>query len=99
MGWTIKLAPPLAAPDKIWILLFSEFKNPLIAGPGPTYAISTEFAKRDSITWGPLSKILLSIFVSELSFSEKNPFSIPTIGIAWPIFGKYAILRLFSSRS
>ena len=50
LGCTIKLAPPLAAPDKIWIFLFSEFKNPLIAGPGPTYATSTEFAKRDSIT-------------------------------------------------
>jgi len=30
-----------------------------MAGPGPTYAISTEFAKRDSITCGPLSKILV----------------------------------------
>jgi len=68
-----------------------------MAGPGPTYAISTEFAKRDSITCGPLSKILVLIFVSVLSFSTKNPFSIPTIGIACPIFGKYAIRRLFSS--
>ena len=92
----MKLAPPLAAPDKILIFLFSEFKNPLIAGPGPTYAISTEFAKSDSITCGPLSKILLLISVSESIFSKKNPFSIPTMGITCPTFGKYAILRLFS---
>ena len=57
----MKLAPPLAAPDKIFTLWFSDFKNPLIAGPGPTYAISMEPAKMDSITWGPASNNIGSI--------------------------------------
>jgi hypothetical protein len=35
-GCMIKLAPPLAAPDKILMSLPSDFKKPLMIGPGPT---------------------------------------------------------------
>ena len=78
----MKLAPPLAAPARIFTLLFSEFKKPLIAGPGPTYAKSTEFANSDSIDCGPLSKTRVSIIVAFPRLDSKNPFSIPTIGMA-----------------
>ena len=57
----MKLAPPLAAPAKILTSFPLDFRNPLITGPGPTYATSIELAKMDSITCGPLSKILVSI--------------------------------------
>ena len=45
----IKLAPPSAAPARIFNALPSDFKYPLITGPGPTYAISIEFENNDSI--------------------------------------------------
>ena len=92
----MKLAPPLAAPAKIFTLSWSDFKNAFIAGPGPTYAISIEFANNDSTTWGPLSNNFVSIKVSSPSSEEKIPFSIPTIGTAWPTFGKNATRILFS---
>ena len=76
LGWTIKLAPPLAAPDSITNSL-SDFKKPFIAGPGPTYARSIERENMDSITWGPLS----NNFVSTISFGKISD-SIPMIGIA-----------------
>ena len=53
--------------------------------------MSIEFANRDSITCGPLSNSFGDIGTSP-RFSENIWFSSPTMGMAWPIFGKNATL-------
>ena len=78
----IKLAPPFAALPRIFKSFPSDFKKPLITGPGPTYATSTEFEKIDSMTCGPLSKTFISILRFSSRFSANVWFSIPTIGTA-----------------
>ena len=94
---TTKLAPLLAAPLRI-ITSPSDLRNPLTAGPGPTYAISEDPENSDSIACGPLSKIFNSTSTSGISFT-KIPRSMPIMGAACPAFAKAVTRRADSASS
>ena len=87
----------VAAPLRI-ITSPSDLRNPLTAGPGPTYAISEDPENSDSIACGPLSKIFNSTSTSGISFT-KIPRSMPIMGAACPAFAKAVTRRADSASS
>src|SRR6202030_2579924 len=85
---TTKDAPPLAAPAMTRNTSPLDRTYPVIAGLGPTYAMSMAPANRASMAEGPALKLVHWIFTLQPRAFSNHPLALPTMGCACVMLGK-----------